>query len=51
MAQSGKKLEGVRKSPYVVDEKQNTYKEATTYNNFYEFGTGKEDPVGQRQVR
>ena len=42
---SGQKLDGIRKSAYVVDEKQNTYKEATTYNNFYEFGTGKDDPA------
>jgi sulfoxide reductase catalytic subunit YedY len=44
-AQTGRKLEGVRKSQYVVDDKPNTYKEATTYNNFYEFGTGKEEPA------
>ena len=25
-------------------EKPNTYEEITSYNNFYEFGTGKEDP-------
>ncbi|HRI53271.1 MAG TPA: protein-methionine-sulfoxide reductase catalytic subunit MsrP [Pseudomonadota bacterium] len=44
-AEAGKKLEGVRKSAYHVDDKQNTYKEATTYNNFYEFGTGKDEPA------
>ncbi|MEO6212580.1 MAG: protein-methionine-sulfoxide reductase catalytic subunit MsrP [Vicinamibacterales bacterium] len=27
-----------------VDEKLNTFEEITSYNNFYEFGTGKEDP-------
>jgi sulfoxide reductase catalytic subunit YedY len=26
------------------DEELNTYEQITTYNNFYEFGTGKEDP-------
>ena len=26
-------------------EKPNTYEEITTYNNFYEFGTGKDDPA------
>lgn len=26
-------------------EKPNTFEEITTYNNFYEFGTGKEDPA------
>jgi sulfoxide reductase catalytic subunit YedY len=27
------------------DEKLTTYEQATTYNNYYEFGTGKEDPA------
>jgi len=27
------------------DEKPNTWEEITTYNNFYEFGTGKADPA------
>lgn len=27
-----------------VNEKLNTFEEITSYNNFYEFGTGKEDP-------
>jgi sulfoxide reductase catalytic subunit YedY len=32
--------------PMVVstDEKMNTFEEITSYNNFYEFGTGKNDP-------
>jgi len=30
--------------PYSTDEKPNSWKDITTYNNFYEFGTGKEDP-------
>ena len=29
----------------IKDEKTNSRKEATTYNNFYEFGVGKEDPA------
>lgn len=29
----------------VTMEKVTAYKDATTYNNFYEFGTGKEDPA------
>jgi len=32
-------------SPFSTDEPKNTYEEITTYNNFYEFGTGKEDPM------
>ena len=33
-------------SPGVVttDEKLNTFEQITSYNNFYEFGTGKDDP-------
>ena len=28
-----------------TDEKLNTFEEITSYNNFYEFGTGKDDPA------
>ncbi len=28
-----------------TDEKLNTFEEITSYNNFYEFGTGKNDPA------
>src|SRR5579862_7850718 len=39
-------LANVAKSSYGVgDEKINSYKEITTYNNFYEYGTDKEDPA------
>jgi sulfoxide reductase catalytic subunit YedY len=35
-----------RRNPrYSTTEKANSYAEATGYNNFYEFGTGKEDPA------
>jgi sulfoxide reductase catalytic subunit YedY len=30
--------------PYGSDEPPNSWEDITTYNNFYEFGTGKEDP-------
>jgi sulfoxide reductase catalytic subunit YedY len=30
--------------PYSTDESPNSWEDITTYNNFYEFGTGKEDP-------
>ncbi len=43
-AHAGTKLSGVVKGPFGTDEKQTPYKDATTYNNFYEFGTGKGDP-------
>ena len=34
-----------RASPLSTDEAPNTFEEITTYNNFYEFGTGKGDPA------
>lgn len=34
-----------KKGPFDVDEKVNTFREITTYNNFYEFGTDKGDPA------
>jgi methionine sulfoxide reductase catalytic subunit len=33
------------KSPFSTDEKLNSYKDVTTYNNFYEFGLDKGDPA------
>ncbi len=45
----GTRLPGIVKSPYSTDERPNTYEEVTTYNNFYEFGTGKGDPVRYAQ--
>jgi sulfoxide reductase catalytic subunit YedY len=35
--------------PYSTDETPNTWEDITTYNNFYEFGTGKEDPYRNAQ--
>ena len=32
-------------SPYSTDETPNAWEEITQYNNFYEFGTGKDDPA------
>lgn len=34
-----------RPSPLSTDQTPNTFEEITKYNNFYEFGTGKEDPA------
>src|SRR5499427_2463951 len=34
----------VKKGPFGTDEPQTSYKDITTYNNFYEFGTDKTDP-------
>jgi sulfoxide reductase catalytic subunit YedY len=41
----GPKLPGVRPGGFSVDEKKTPYDSVTTYNNFYEFGTGKSDPA------
>jgi sulfoxide reductase catalytic subunit YedY len=38
-------LDGVRKSPFSTDEKQNSFEDITNYNNFYEFGIDKTDPA------
>ncbi len=38
-----------KKGPYDTDEEVNTFKEITTYNNFYEFGTDKSDPAENAQ--
>ncbi|MFK8015868.1 MAG: protein-methionine-sulfoxide reductase catalytic subunit MsrP [Gammaproteobacteria bacterium] len=32
------------KSPFSTDAAPNSYEDVTTYNNYYEFGTGKADP-------
>jgi sulfoxide reductase catalytic subunit YedY len=39
------RLMGVQPSPLSTTEKQNSWDEVTSYNNFYEFGTDKEDPA------
>lgn len=44
VASAGEKLPNVVKSPYRVDEPLTPYDAVTEYNNFYELGTGKDDP-------
>src|ERR1700694_5543207 len=44
-ALAGTKLSGYSKSPFSTDEKMTPYKDVTNYNNFYEFGTAKEQPA------
>ena len=39
------KLEGVVKGPFSTDEEQTPLDDVTSYNNFYEFGSGKSDPI------
>lgn len=43
------KLPDVGASEYSTDEAPNSYDDITTYNNFYEFGTGKSDPYRNAQ--
>jgi sulfoxide reductase catalytic subunit YedY len=44
-AQSGPKLPAKVNPQYFVPDKLTSYKDVTTYNNFYEFGTDKADPA------
>ena len=44
-ARAGDKLAGVRRGAYGTSEPKTPYRDVTTYNNFYEFGTGKGDPA------
>ena len=37
-------LDDVKSSLYSTDEKINNFLDVTSYNNYYEFGTGKDDP-------
>jgi len=44
-ALAGAKIEGVAKSPFSTSEKMTPFNDVTHYNNYYEFGTGKEQPA------
>lgn len=39
-----------KKTPYITDEPLTPESKVTSYNNFYEFGTGKDDPVENAQA-
>jgi methionine sulfoxide reductase catalytic subunit len=43
------KLEGITKSPLSTTEKVTPYNDVTHYNNYYEFGTGKNQPASLAQ--
>ena len=43
------KLAGVSESRLSTDEMPNSYEDVTTYNNYYEFGTAKDDPYRNAQ--
>ncbi len=42
---AGSRLPAVRRGSHVLDDAKTPYRDVTTYNNFYEFGTGKDDPA------
>ncbi len=42
---AGTRLEGIAKSRFSTTEPPTPYKDVTTYNNFYEFGTQKDQPA------
>ena len=44
-AGAAEKFNNLRKSPFSANEKLNSFKDITTYNNFYELGTDKGDPA------
>jgi sulfoxide reductase catalytic subunit YedY len=44
-ARAGAKLPNLVKSPFSTTEKPNSYNDVTHYNNFYEFGTSKQEPA------
>ncbi len=44
-AQAGTRLAGVKKSAYTVSDAVTPLEAVTNYNNFYEFGTDKDDPA------
>src|ERR1700686_1615577 len=44
-AAANAKIEGIQKSAFSTTEKQNTYKDVSNYNNFYEFSTDKYEPA------
>jgi sulfoxide reductase catalytic subunit YedY len=41
---AGTKLPNLTKSKYSTDEKINSFQDVSTYNNYYEFGTDKDQP-------
>ena len=38
-------LSGIKPTVVTTDEKWNSFEDITSYNNFFEFGTGKDDPA------
>ncbi|NQV46357.1 MAG: protein-methionine-sulfoxide reductase catalytic subunit MsrP [Rhodospirillaceae bacterium] len=48
-AAAGMKLPGITQTAYGNGLEQTKYEDVTSYNNFYEFGTGKSDPANNAQ--
>src|SRR4051794_15790230 len=48
-ALAGTKLDIAKKQDYANGEKQTPYKDVTSYNNYYEFGTDKYSPASEAQ--
>jgi len=48
-AERRESIPGIIKSDYSTSETPNRYEDVTTYNNYYEFGTGKADPSRNSQ--
>ena len=44
-ALAGNKIDGIKKSTFSTSETITPYKDVTTYNNYYEFGTEKDEPA------
>jgi methionine sulfoxide reductase catalytic subunit len=42
---AGNKIAGIQKSPFSTNETVTPYKDVTHYNNYYEFGTEKDEPA------
>lgn len=42
-------IPGIKPGEFSTDEAPNSYEDITTYNNYYEFGTGKDDPSENAQ--
>ena len=43
------KISDIKPSEFSTDEAPNSFEDITTYNNYYEFGTGKDDPYENAQ--
>jgi len=49
VAEATTRLSGIVSSRYSTSEEKTPYKDVTTYNNYYEFGTDKSDPAEYAQ--